>query len=353
MLLVLAAAHAATVTDLPPFLRGDVTVSYTFDRLQGSLNQHGTLPADDQEVGSRVINAHVMRYAAAFGVAPGAALLIEVPHTLHQAVDVSDWSKMVYDPATGTGSYLNTGTEEATTITRGNGIQGVWIGAKGTPFSQGFSTRRNRVTWLVEGAVRTPSKESWFAIAEPSTTGGIGTRGAGNGGVGLRIASTASMTRGKTEPYLRLAYEDNLPTTIDILADDGRPIWLNCEIDPANRVDGVVGAEFIVGENATSGSRSSIDMHLSTAWESYEDVPTGTELPSVLLPEAGLFQKAESLEVGGGLGLDVRFMRYLSWGLFGEVRYHLSQRIESPYPVYTGGDTIHIIAGSQIQIRVR
>ncbi|GDX81100.1 hypothetical protein LBMAG42_29110 [Deltaproteobacteria bacterium] len=353
MLLALAVAQAATVTDLPPFLRGDVTVSYTFDRLQGSLNQHGALPIDDAEVGKRDINAHVMHYGAAFGVAPGAAVYVDIPHTIYQSVEVSEWSKMVYDPGSETGSYLGTATAEDATLSRGNGLQGVWSGAKGTPFSQSFTGRRNRVTWLLEGAVRTPSDASWFEIAEPSTTGGIGTRGAGAGGVGLRVSSTASMTEGKTEPYIRLAYEDNLPTTIDILADDGTPLWLNCEIDPANKVDAAIGAEFVLGQNDSSGSRSAFDLHVSTAWESYQDVPTGTELPAVLLPEAGLSQRAESLELGGGIGLDLRFMKYLSLSLFGDARYHLPQRIESPYPVYTGGDTVHIVAGTQLQIRVR
>ena len=353
MLLVLAAAQAATVTDLPPFLRGDVTVSYTFDRLGGSLSQHAELGTSDQEVAQRSVNAHVMHYGAAFGVAPGAALFVDVPHTVYQSVEAQQWSKMVYDPATETGSYLGTATEEDVTVARGNGIGGVWIGAKGTPFSELFTSRRNRATLLLDFAVRTPNDNNWFAIKEASTTGGLGTRGVGPGGVGIQVGGTASTTQGKVEPYLSFAYVDNLPVTVNITKDDGTPLWNNCTIDPANTVDASFGAEFVAGQNENSGSRTAFDLHLATHWERYSETPTGLELPGVLQPEAGLVQKAEALEMGGGLGVDLRFMKYLELDLFGNALYRLPQRLESPYPVYTGDDTLHVLAGAKLNIRVR
>lgn len=353
MLLLLAAAQAATVTDLPPFLRGDLGVSYTFDRLQGSLVERGALPSDDQTVAQRQDNAHVLHYTLAFGVAPGAAVFVDAPHVVYRGIELQEWSKMVYDPATETGTYYGTAAEEDSTLTKGGGLEGVWIGARGTPFSEAFPKRHNRFTMMLEGAVRTPGTGSWFVVNDPSTTGGLGMHGAGSGGVGLRIGIVTSARHGRHEPYLKLAYEDNLPVEVDILADDGTVLAAGAEIDPANHVQAAVGAEFIASENTTSGARTAFDLHLAAQWSSHQDVPTGLDLPAVLLPEAGLVQQAESFEVGGGVGLDVRFMKYLSWQLGADVRYHLPQRLEHPYPVYTGGDSIHVVAKTGLGIHLR
>lgn len=353
MLLLLAAAQAATVTELPPFLRGDLGISYTLDRLQGSLVERGAVPADDETVGQRQDNAHILRYSLAFGVAPGAAIFVDVPHTVYRGVEVQDWSRMVYDPATGSGSYHGTATEEDTTVSKGGGLDGVWIGARGTPYSEAFPKRHNRFTLLLEGAVRTPGTGSWFVVSEPSTTGGLGMHGAGTGGVGLMIGMVASARHGRHEPYLALQYVDNLPTTVDILADDGTVLQSGAELDPANTVSARVGAEFITGENATSGARTAVDLHLGAEWTSSQDVPTGLNLPGVLVPDAGLVQQAESFELGGGAGLDVRFMKYLSWQLGADVRYHFPQRWEHPYPASSGGDSLRILARTGVTIRVR
>jgi hypothetical protein len=238
-------------------------------------------------------------------------------------------------------------------VIKGSGVGGVWIGAKGTPFSEAFTRRKNPFTWLLEGAVRTPNETNQLVVVTPNTEGGLSTHGAGPGGVGLRVASTTSARRGRTEPYLRLAYEENLPHEIDVMADTGEVLARNVTVDPANRLDAVVGAELIAGENEQSGARTAFDLHLGAGWQSYQDIPTGLELPAVLIPDAGVVQQAEAMELGGGLGIDVRFMRYLEWDLYGDVRYHFPQRIESPYPVYTGGDTLHIAAGTRLTIRVR
>ena len=40
-------------------------------------------------------------------------------------------------------------------------------------------------------------------------------------------------------------------------------------------------------------------------------------------------------------------------GVRGDVAYHLPQRLEFPYPVYTGGDTLDIAIGSTLGVRFR
>lgn len=353
MFLFLAAAHAATITELPPFLRGDVEVGYTFDRLAGTLSERRA--EGDVDVALRQVASHNLRYRVTFGVAPGAALFVSVPHTVQKQVTFQDWSAMVYDPATEAGSYQGTATEADITRSSGNGIEGVWIGARGTPFSQALPGRHNRATWLLEGAVRTPSTESnWYSVVEPAKVeGAAGTRGVGEAGVGLRIATAASTTFGKSEPYLALSWEDTLPAKIDVVDDAGETVASGAEIDAGGHFEMRFGTELVAATNEASGSRTAFDLYLNTSYTGASTVPTGIELPNVLATDTPLIQVAESLEAGAGLGINLRFFRNLELDLWGEGRYHLPQRIEHPYAVYTGGDTFHVRTGANVVIRIR
>ena len=40
LLFALSSAFAATPTELPPFLRGDITIGYAFDYTQGGLQEY-------------------------------------------------------------------------------------------------------------------------------------------------------------------------------------------------------------------------------------------------------------------------------------------------------------------------
>ncbi|MBM4367958.1 MAG: hypothetical protein FJ102_17225 [Deltaproteobacteria bacterium] len=354
-MLILSLAHAASITELPPFLRGDVVIGYQYDRLAGSLSEHGLSADDDVEVGKRAVQSHDMSYGLAFSVAPGAALTVRIPHTLHKSVGVSEWSQMVYDPATETGTYVGTATEADATSSEGSGVQGVWIGAKGTPFAEAFATRRNRATWLVEGALRTPSaNNNWYTITEPGPVdGAIGERGAGEGGLALHVGTAASTSFGASEPYLALSWTDTLATEIAITADDGSVIDGAAEIDPGGVFDARFGTELVAGKNDASGARTAFDLHVRGRYTGASKIPTGTELPAVLVPDAGIVQQAESMELGAGLALNLRFFKYMELDLYGDGLYRLPQRIEHPYPVYTGGDTVHVITGANVVIRVR
>lgn len=354
-MLILSLAHAASVTEMPPFLRGDVTLGYQYDRLAGSLTEHGATADADADVGQRAVQSHGLRYGAVFSVAPGAALTLSVPHTLQKTVNVSEWSRMVYDPATESGTYLGTATEADATISEGAGVEGVWIGAKGTPFAEALEGRRNRATWLVSGAIRTPSaNKNWYTVTEPAPVdGAAGTRGVGEGGVALAVGTAGSTTFGASEPYITLSWTDTLPVEIAITADDGTVIDGAAEVDPGGTLDVSFGTELVAGKNEASGARTAFDLHLRGRYTGASTVPTGVELPAVLAPEAGLVQAAESMELGGGLALNLRFFQYFELDLHGTALYRLPQRIEHPYPVYTGPDTVHIVTGANMVVRVR
>jgi hypothetical protein len=169
----------------------------------------------------------------------------------------------------------------------------------------------------------------------------------------LRIGSVASTTVRKAHPYIGLWWEDTLPIEIDIIDDAGATLASNVTIDPGGHFRARFGTELVAGENEESGSRTGFDLHFNIAYTGASNIPTGVELPGVLLPEAGVIQSAESLEAGAGLALNLRFFRNMELDLYGDGAYHLPQRLEHPYPVYTGPDTIHIVTGANLVVRIR
>ncbi|HND29300.1 MAG TPA: hypothetical protein PLA94_04845, partial [Myxococcota bacterium] len=96
------------------------------------------------------------------------------------------------------------------------------------------------------------------------------------------------------------------------------------------------------------------DLHTGFRYNSWSAVPSGSYLPEVLKVTQGTpVLQAESLEVGVGLRMDIRFFKYLEWRIGADAYYHAPQRIESVYAVYTGPDTLRVTAGTELVVRVR
>lgn len=343
--LSLPLASAAVVTEIPPFLRGDVQVGYRFDLLGGSLVERKR--DEDVDVGERSLTDHSLRYGIVFGVAPGAAAFVELPHTVSTQIAFDRSYEMVYDPGTGSGTYEGTAERTPGATVAGDGLGGIWFGVRGTPFSEAFPKRNTGATWLLEGAIRTADESNVWVTDEE------GARGAGFGGTAARFHTAFSKTFGKTAPYITGTYVGEGPHTVAVVYPDGTK-GPSLDIDPANSGDLRVGAEIVAGENPAAGSLFVFDFHLDVAYDSYAVVPSGFYLPDVLAAsqDATVLQ-AESLEAGGGLGVHWRPFKNMQLSLWGDVAYHLPQRLEFPYPVYTGGDTIHVNAGSTLGVRFR
>lgn len=337
-------AHAANVTEIPPFLRGDVSVGYRFDMLSGSLEEHGAV---DVEVGQRTISDHMLSYRAEFGAGPGVAVFFELPHWVSSTVGYGSLGTMVYDPATGAGTYQGTNPGEAGDRIQGSGLGGVWIGVRGTPFSEAFETRKNRATWLLEGALRTGDSSNLWTIAGES-------RGAGTGGTAFRLHSAFSTTFRSTQPWVSGTFVTEGKRTVDVYGDAGTLLASGIEVDPASTLELRTGVEVLAAENEAAGSQLSFDLHMGVAYGSWQTLPSGFYLPEVLdTSEGRAIQQAEQLEGGGGLAIYWRPMTYMQVDLYGDAAWHLPQRIEHPYPVYTGDDTFRVVAGSRLTVRIR
>lgn len=346
----LTAAYAATVTELPPFLHGDGGLAYTFDRTAGGLTQPAEDPAaDDLDVGQRLLTTQRLDYRATFAFAPGVAFTLDIPQYLSSTVAYDAAQEMVYDPGTGTGTYDGTDALEAGEYVKGGGFGGLWLEVGGTPFSEAFTRRNNKATWLVSLGVRTPDKSSLWTVDES------GKRGAGPGGAAFKLASAFSKRTGRTDSYLAADIVWEGKTDVVLADASGVPYaGSSVELDPANHGSIKLGTEITAAHNDVSGTLVALDVHMATAYTAFGDVASGVYLPSVL--DASLeapVQQSESLEAGGGIGLIWRPIEFVQLHAWGEMYYHLPQRIESPYPVYTAMDTTRTVIGAELTIRLR
>lgn len=343
---LLPLAAAATVTEIPPFLRGDVELGYTYDRLAGSLEERGD--EGDVVVAQRALQEHALSYGVVFGAGPGVAVVVRAPHYLTSSVSYDELGQMVYDPSTGSGTYQDAISGTPGVAVSGSGLGGVWLGVRGTPFSEAFVKRQNRATWLLEGAVRTPDASNFWTLADGKE------RGAGPGGTALRIHSAFSTTFGSSQPYLLGTWTAEGPRTVDLYGTDGAKLASGVEIDPANTAHLRTGVEVLASENAASGGRTAFDMHVDVNYATWSTVQSGTYLPLVLEDgRSQAVQQAEAMEAGAGIGLSWRPMAFMQLDLYGDFAWHMPQRIEHPYPVYTGEDTLHLTAGSRLTVRIR
>ena len=342
----------ANVTEVPPWLRGDVSLNYSYDRLGGHLTEDIPEEVDavetaDLEVGQRTLTDHVLSIDAIFSAGPGVAITLGFPIHVRESTWFGTSQTMVYDPTTGSGTMQGTNAVDIGAVAAGAGLEGVWIGLAGTPFSEAFEKRQNRATWRLAGALRTPNKHNFYTVD-------AGKRGVGSGGLGLRIDNAFSTTVGVTQPYLSFRYESEGKATVNVTDNSGSVISSKTELQGPKSADIRFGAEFLATRNAEADTDVRIDLHGVISYASWSLVPSGIYLPSVLnVTDGAAVQNAESADIGGGLGVSVQAIRYLRIGLFGQIQYHLRQRIESPYPIYTSGDTIRSLAGANMTIRVR
>lgn len=354
---LLPGVHASTFTEIPPFLKADAGLGYQFDRLAGVLAERALDPGEDPssaefssfEVAKRRVDEHRMTYRATFGVGPGLALGLELPHSLTESVSYLSAQTMVYNPASGTGTLIGTAAGNAGVYETGAGIDGAWFTLAGVPFSESYTKRNNLASWKLGLGVRTPDKSSFWAVDE------TGRRGAGPGAFAWRIDSAFSKRLGNLEPYLDTTATFEGKQTVTSRNNAGEELGDGpITVRPADHLELRIGTEVLASSNPTSGSRLVLDVHGAANYGSYAEIPSGLFLPDVLsASDGGLVQQSEFFELGGGAALRWRPMEFVEVGLWGDLLHHLPQRIESTYPVYTWGSTLRSNVGVDFTIRLR
>lgn len=321
-------AQAAEVTSIPPFLRGDLEVQYTFTHEGGSLLE------EDIEVATRRIETHDIVYAAAFAAGPGVAVFMELPQNAATRVSFPTANEMVYDPSQRSGTMIETDPIVDTPAVSGSGLGGVWMGIRGTPFSESFKRRGNLATWLIEGAYQTADSSSFWHVAD-------GARGGGPGGSAWRIRNAFSTTHRFSNPYLDFRYTKRNPFQADLTEIDGTVLASGVELDPSNEIRVFGGTELTTYENKVSQARFAIDLRLGFSYQSWQTIQSGVLLPSIISSSAAIpVTESEYETYTAGLGFIYKTFQYLQLNLRGDVAYITPHRVEHPYPIQTGADTL-------------
>jgi hypothetical protein len=261
----------------------------------------------------------------------------------------ADTYEMVFDPNLESGTMVGADPQEDPPVLKGGGLGGVWVGAKGTPFSQKvFTNRPDRVTMLLDLGYRFKDASNFYTASES------GTRGAGTGSAAWRFRAAFSTTHRTTEPYLVLSYQRDLNLKQDIRDESGTTLSSAANLNPADDIGALAGAEVLVYENEAQGSRVAIDFFARLGYRSWQDVPSGIYLPSVVANSYGqVVTQSEALYGRGGLGVDWRLFEYVQWNVAGDVGTHTAQRMEHPYTVRSGIDNLDFAVFTNVRIRLR
>jgi hypothetical protein len=336
-------ASAAEVTDLPPWLRGDIVIDYGFQHQSGSLYE-GT-----ERVGARTLEEHIITYQGVFSAGPGVAVFFELPQTMSARLAYPEANQMVYDPSTESGTMVGTEALSGLDPVKGKGTDGVWLGLKGTPFSEAFEARGNRATWLIEAAFRTRSDNSFFEPYDGDL------RGAGVGGGGTRLGMAFSTTHGVSQPYMSFRYlRTRGLDDVTFYDETGGTIGGGFELDPADHVEVRAGTEIVAHDNPEAHSRFAIDLRLGFGYATWQTIPSGMYLPSVLSTSRTVpATESEYTWGSAGIGLYHQAFQYMKWKLVADATYLVPHQIEHHYDITTGPDTLGLTLGGGIEILIR
>ncbi len=344
LLTLLPSALAVEVTHIPPFLRGDVQVGYEFDL------ENTTLLEDGDQVGRMVQEQHRMRYAAVFGAAPGAAVFVELPSYIRDRVGFRDGREMVFEPTTEQGNLTGGAVLDPQPAYEGSGFGGTWIGARGTPISESlYEGHGFRATWLLEFGYRFIDNTNFWVEGED----GRG-RGGGPGGPATRWRTAFSAERGAARPYVQGMYQHEGWYQTDLYDSEGQVIGADAVITPRRTVDVLTGLEVTPYEDDVRGSSFSFDFRMGWEYHSPGEVPSGIYLPSVLSSTAGtVVTTSEYTSFKAGIGLYYRPFTYMKFDLYADAAYLTPYKIEHPYEVYAGYNTLNFSGGVQLEILIR
>ena len=345
-MLLLSLAGAAELTYIPQLWRGDITVGYGYGWERGHLVEPDPDPAiEDHRVALQMMNEHFITIGAMGTILPGVAVGFEVPTWIAHEYVWTGASTMTYDPVSQEGTML--GGNPLDEVSRsGNGPGGTWLFLRTTPFNEVFENRANRTTWMLEAAYRT-ADATHFQMTEDEL-------GVGNGSTAWRLTSAWSTQYGNSQPYLSTTFLAQRDTNVDLSDSAGVMTTPGALLDNPRRFSAVTGVEVHTFQNPTTRAWFAVDFNLGFDYQSAGDVVSGAYLPSIMRTTEGkAVEMSEFSVVHGGMGLYWRMFRYAKLRMWGDVGYVMSHRVEAPYPILTGPDTMRIQAGVDLTMMVR
>lgn len=321
-------ATAAEVTELPPHLRGDVSVGYGVTVVPDTLREGKT------QVGSRRSIDHMLHYGVRFGVLDMLALELELPHAASSRIRFSNASQMAYDPVADAGTMK--GTDEIKDTERhGIGAEGMWVRVLGTPLSEDvYASRGDQITWLMGLGYQFKNETAFWNRNES------GQRGAGPISPALEIQSFWSTQNNMTEPYLGVVWTKRFATQTETRNSNGIVTETNLELQDPSTLDIQTGMEIELWSDEDwangLGTEIAIDLSGIFSYQTAGTVLSGIALPSVLsITEGQPVSQSEGSSLWGAAGVRWRIIRYLDWTINSALGAPLGRRLEHPYDVST------------------
>lgn len=327
LLLLAAFSSAAEFTEVPEAMSVLGGLEYRTTQGTGRLLEAG-VPISDRQ-----LRRHDLSLSGAFSPATGIAITIDATFTPSLQLSYPGSRSMIIEPLAGSGSYLSGEPLDETPVVSASGLAGVWLGGAVVPFSEHYE-RAQRTSWRIEAAVRTPSarRNLWTAPR--------GTRGVAPGGAAVRTSAAFSTDRGNAAPWLRVAYQHELPVVVDVTDEAGLTWVTGLSLRPASSLALDSGLELAVVRGDASRPGLRLNASLGGEYRTWEDVATGVYLPNVLDGGRAIpVTVGDSLAGRAELGVLVAIRPTVRARTGLGIVYRTPYRVEHVYPVTTSADS--------------
>ncbi|MBM74510.1 MAG: hypothetical protein CMK59_03845 [Proteobacteria bacterium] len=338
----LSLVFAATLTDGPGALQGDIAINYQFEQ---SLD---TLTESNQDLMKRNYTAHLSQVYLEFGIIDQISVSTTFPR-LRETLSFTDPLAVSFDPEIQMGSYLknealmemgnskyqssygewdNPNSESSELIRTGRGGTGTWLGMHFFPFHERFyRDRGDLASWRLSVSYRLPDQTNFFTEKKER-------RGSGPGTAAWMFEGAFSKVTTKSEPYLTFSFVFPQAKEIDVVTGAS----YSGEISPAKEANFRTGIEFFTWRDTALGHYLGVELISKTGYRSWSSLPTGVFLPSVLtFSENEMIAQGDQLYATAGVGLNLQVATLYS------VRWHFNSGVSTPqivehaYPVNTSG----------------
>jgi len=355
---------AATRTETPPMLRGDIDIGYAggidFVQLRDRVDSDFVLSS----VGSYLRQAHGVDVAGRFSVYHGISLELGLPVTIF---DRNAWTRprtFRWDPDHEQPTLVG-GREVSGTSVEGRsagrvhaGPRELSFGFRVVPFAQsGLPGRQAPASLAIDVRALFPTGGNHDVVRDD------GSAGPGDGGMGLNLGLTAARRMGPVEPWISGHWRMMAPYRVVLAGADGNPLPGDGDdnryaLDPADEVRLRAGVQLNAQENLSDDTAITIDVSLGVTYRGPDEVSSGTRLPVPL--DATLGHPAvtgEHVIVDGAL--QMRFRPKAAIELVADLGggwiapHTLEQVSDDAYSVRTGAGSFRARFGLGTRIRIR
>lgn len=339
-----AVAQGAELTEMPPALRGDLGLRFD------THTQHDRLAEGDEIVGRRQISTTALTIGGQFSVIDGAGLFFDIPRYTDRT-RYSEANLMAFDPLNDSGTMTGTSALDADSLgLSGKGFGGTWIGLSGAPLHEAlFADRGDMISWKIDAAYRFADKTPFWTYSTEKQL-----RGAGPGASAFRLRTAASTTHRNTQPYIAADLIRTRAQELDIVDESGDTLISGAQVTPSSSADVSTGAEVFVWRDAETRSQISLDFRTSFGYRSFQTLPSGLYLPSVLdASRTVLSQMQEQTYLDLGFGVNSRIYDYAQLNVGAEVGTVSPHRIEHLYSIATAPGSLAWQLHVELRFRAR